>query len=155
MPAIATPSLPETSLLARLRGPECYRDAFRAEVPRQVTLAEYIGAFYASPAFLPERKILALIGRGANRADITALAEGSTDHFAAWSVEAREDDQILLRDFQDRTCSWLMVEPGDGTTRLWFGSGVRGSNSMAVKLLLPFHRLYARVLLAGAVRGLA
>ena len=105
MPAILPKPLPESSLLARHRGAECYRDAFCARVPGEVSLAAFIAAFYASGAFWPERMALHLIGRGADRADIAALAEGKAQRFAAWSVEARKGDQILLRDFQDRTCS--------------------------------------------------
>lgn len=155
MPAIETPALPAASLLAQHRGAECYRDCFRVTVPRRFSLNEYIEAFYASFAFTPERYVLHLIGKGSSRADITALAEGRAQDFAAWSVEAREDEQILLRDFQNRTCSWLMVEPvGDTATRLWFGSGVRHPDKGLVSALMPFHRWYSRVLLAGAVRKL-
>ena len=152
--------LPADSLLARLRGPECYRDAFRVEVPGRVTLAQYIAAFYASAAFTPERHLLGLIGRGATRADIAALAEGRADRFAAWTVEARNDNEVLLRDFQNRTCSWLMVEPaGEGeaataATTLWFGSAVRAPDAPLVRALMPFHRWYSRRLLAVAAASL-
>ena len=154
MVTITTPPLPAGSLLARHRGTECYRDAFLASVPGTITLEDFIAAFYASAAFLPERKVLSLIGRGASPSDIAALAAGRTSNFAAWSVEAREADQILLRDFQDRTCSWLQVEPQDDSTRLWFGSGVRHPDSAVFRALMPAHRWYARQLLAGAVRRL-
>ena len=154
MPAIAAPPPPETSLLARSRGPDCYRDAFRLEMPRRVALADYIAAFYGSAAFTPERWVLGLIGRGAVRADIPALAEGRTDRFAAWSVESRGESEILLRDFRDRTCSWLMAEPSGNGTRLWFGSGVRGGDKPLVRALVPLHRWYSRRLLAGAAREL-
>ena len=55
---VTPPRCPRTSLLARLRGPECYRDAFRVDVPADITLAQYIAAFYASAAFVPERLVL-------------------------------------------------------------------------------------------------
>lgn len=154
MPAIEAMPLPGISLLARRRGPECYRDALRAEVPGRVSLAELIAAFYGGGAFLPERLALRLIGRGAGRAEIAALAEGRTTRFAAWTVEAREPDQILLADFQDFTCSWLWAEPLANGTALWFGSGVRRPERAVVQRLMPVHRWYARRLLAGAVRGL-
>lgn len=58
-----------------------------------------------------------------------------------------------LRDFQDRTCSWLMAEPtGESATTLWFGSAVRHPEGALVTALMPFHRWYSRHLLAGAVR---
>lgn len=159
MPAIDTPALPETSLLARHRGPECYRDAFRTKVPRAVSLPEFITAFYASYAFTPERYVLRAIGPGtawwADSTHIAALAEGRAERLAAWTVEAREERQILLKDHRDHTCSWLMVEPADdGTTNLWFGSGVRNADGIIMRALMPLHRWYSRVLLAGAVRGL-
>ena len=153
-PGIEARDLPEHSLLAHRRGPDCHRDAYCAEVPRAVSLSEYITAFYSSIQFTPERKLLALIGRGASRADIAALAEGRADSFAAWEVEARTDNQLLMRDFQDRTCSWLMLQPTTGGTRLWFGSGVRNPDGGAVSVLMPFHHWYSRVLLSGAVRRL-
>lgn len=181
---VAAAPLPEDSLLARLRGPECYRDAFRVEVPGRVTIAQYIAAFYASAAFTPERLLLGLIGRGGSHAQIAALAEGRAERFAAWTVEAREpassseavgqqglpassseavggqNPEILLRDFQNRTCSWLMVEPavegepGTAATTLWFGSAIRALDAPLVRALMPFHRWYSRRLLAGAARAL-
>ena len=155
MARVAPHELPERSLLATHRGPQCHRDAFCAEVPRTVSLSEYITAFYASMSFTPERKLLSLIGRGASQGDIAALAEGRVQNFAAWDVEARTDDQLLMRDFQDRTCSWPMVEPISGGTGLWFGSGVRRPDRAPVKLLMPFHRWYSRALLRAAVRRLS
>ncbi len=58
--------------------------------------------------------------------------------------------QILLRDFRGATASWLAVEPlpGDGT-RLLFGSWVGQPDRGLVKALMPFHRLYSKVLLGG------
>ena len=64
-------------------------------------------------------------------------------------------------DFLGQTRSWLMVAPeGDGT-RLYFGSvvvagdhpGARGPR-YPHKLLLGFHKLYSRALLAAARRRL-
>jgi hypothetical protein len=173
--AVRSVELPAWSLLARHRGAECYRDAFAVEVAGAVSLAGFVARFYGSRAFWPERMALHLIGRGANRADIAALAEGRSDTFAAWSVEAREDartdsaasaphrEQILLRDFQDRTCSWLAVEEGvapalsqhsgsaegPAATRLWFGTGLRPPEAFVARTLVPVHRWYARRLLAG------
>lgn len=152
MARIESASLPADSLLAQHRGAECYRDAFRTEVSHPVSLTAFIAAFYASPAFTPERKLLRLIGKGADRADIAALAEGRSERFAAWSVEARSETSILLRDFQNRTCSWLMAEPKGESTVLWFGSGVRHPEGLAFRVLVGFHGWYSRVLLAAAVR---
>lgn len=164
MTGITSRALPPSSLLARHRGTECYRDAFCARVPGEVSLKRFIAAFYASAAFLPERIVLRLIGRPAGKAAIAALAENRIRAFSAWSVEAREADQILLRDFQDRTCSWLGVSHGGaahgqpdapGHTELWFGTGIRHPESLVVRTLVPVHRWYARRLLAGAARRLS
>ena len=159
MPATAAAPLaaplPLDSLLARLRGAECYRDAFRVEVPRRVDLAAFLRAFYGSAVFTPERLALGLIGRGAGRAEIEALAEGRTESFAAWTVEAREPAEILLRDFHNVTCSWLMADPGKHATTLWFGSGVRKPERLVVRVLVPLHRWYSRRLLAGAAGRLS
>ena len=87
------------------------------------------------------------------------LAEGDIDMFAAWSVEARTENQLLMCDFQSRTRSWFMVTD----KRLYFGSAVvpvrdpeTGEKSLGstYSALLGFHRLYSRALLYFAVRRL-
>lgn len=145
--------LPPDSLLARHIGQQDYADCYALNVPGVLDLTSFIARFYSSAAFWPERKLLALIGRGANAADIAALAAGRSQNFAAWSVEARETDQILLRDFQHRTRSWLKVEPVAGdqpATRLYFGTGVSRPDSPVFRVLMPFHRWYAQRLLRSA-----
>ena len=172
MPRISTQPVPRDTLLAQRMLEGDYGDSFVAEVSGDVSLAAYIVAFYSSLAFRPERTLLGLIGRGASAADVKALAAGTAETFAAWSVEARADDQILLRDFMGQTRSWLKVEPlpssskavgRESSTRLLFGSGVgrspgSGEASAIGRAiftgLMPFHRFYARQLLAGAVREL-
>ncbi len=90
---------------------------------------------------------------------------GKRDTFAAWTVEARAPDQLLLCDFMGRTRSWLMVAPAEapGGTRLYFGSVVvpernatTGETAMPAthSRLLGFHRLYSRMLLSAAARRL-
>ena len=50
------------------------------------------------------------------------------EKFAAWHVENRSENEILMCDFRGRTRSWLMVAPvstvSDARTRLYFGSAV-------------------------------
>ncbi|GAA4049198.1 hypothetical protein [Parerythrobacter jejuensis] len=144
----ATP-LPPDSLLAQHMEPGDYGDCFTAEVPGQVALPDYITRFYSSPAFWPERKLLALIGKGANHTDIAAHAKGERESFAAWNVVARREDEILLRDFRGRTSSWLKVEPGESKTVLYFGSGVRNPETPLMYAVRPLHIWYSRVLLGG------
>jgi hypothetical protein len=162
--------LPPLSLLAQCISPGDYADCLTVDVPGAISLGKYVQAFYSSAAFRPERMVLRLIGRGSNDADVRALADGSADDFAAWDVEARGADELLLCDFQHRTRSWLKVEPlaepvsgalpGSPATRLTFGSGVmhpRGAGSGGGKLfrlLLPIHKIYAKLLLKSAAKQL-
>ncbi len=90
------------------------------------------------------------------------LANGEIDTFAAWTVESRDSNQILLTDIRGNTRSWLMVEPsGDGATLL-FGSavvpreidGTARPPAWIFRVLLGFHQLYSRVLLRAAVGGI-
>lgn len=123
--------------------------------------ARYIEAFYTTAVFRLERLILDwVVSKPSSDEEARRLAHGEADRFAAWSVEARAPDQLLLCDYQHRTRSWLMSArnvSGDGT-RLYFGSAVvaRSGGSGGSKLgfpfdaLLGFHQLYSRVLLRSA-----
>jgi hypothetical protein len=145
--------LPAGALLENYRRGGGYVDCFAAEVPRAVSLPQLIEAFYNSRAFRPERWLLgALLGKRASNADVARLAKGEVERFSAWNVEARQNDQILLCDYQGRTRSWLMVMPMPGGTRIHFGSAVVKPGDPVFKVLLGFHRLYSRILLRGAVR---
>lgn len=147
--------LPQASLLESYRAAGSYVDCFTAEVPRAVSLPQFIEAFYTSRAFRPERWLIgAVLGKRANNSDVTRLARGETRHFSAWSIEARQADQILLCDYQGRTRSWLMVQTVPGGTRLHFGSAVVKPGDPIFKVLLGFHTFYSRILLRGAVRRL-
>lgn len=153
--------LPADSLLALHNGADAYHDCFTVDLPRGVTLPEYITAFYNSPAFRPERWVLHLIGKGSNAVDVAALAAQQAQGFAAWSVEARTETEIFLKDFQDRTCSWLAVEELATTaptiasqTRLYFGSGVKRPDTPIFRALMPVHRWYAKTLLSSAAKAL-
>jgi hypothetical protein len=82
-------------------------------VPHRVTQARYVEAFYTTPLFKVERLLLAwFAARPSTDAEAQRLAAGEIATFAAWSVEAREADQLLLCDFKGRTRSWLMSTPG-------------------------------------------
>ncbi len=157
--------LPNNSLLARYRDSGAYTDCYRADVDRHVSQADYIRAFYTTLPFRTERLILKLaVAKPSTDEEADRLAGGKTDRFAAWYVEERRDDQILLSDFRDRTRSWLMTQAsGDGSTRLYFGSAVvprRDAETQERRLgtgfsaLLRFHKLYSRILLSSARRRL-
>lgn len=162
---VAACSLPDGALLARYRDmPGAYTDCFTASVGREVSAREYIEAFYTTWLFKCERFVLMLIGRGCNDADVRALAAGASDRFAAWTVEARAEHQLLVCDFAKLTRSWLMVSArpdGKAGTQLCFGSAVvpgerdRAGNprpTVGFRVLQPVHAFYARALLRAAAR---
>ncbi len=158
------PPLPDTALLQIYhQRPECYTDCYMVELPGQVSFADYVTAFYTTPLFKLERAILRVTVRRPSTDDqARALAEGGKagGRFAAWDVEAREAGQLLLCDLAARTRSWLMAEPIDGGTRLYFGSavvpgGANGKMGLLFHVLMGgFHKAYSRALLGAAVRRL-
>lgn len=171
MPAVRRESLPEDALLRTFRGgahPERwgrYADCFAVSVDRNVTLAQFVFAFYTSHLFLAERALLRLlINAPSSRAGARAIADGTSDKFAAWYVGQRTATQLLMCDRYERTRSWFRVEPESaGGTRLLFGSAVaakRGAGTdvprrpAAFSLLLWFHVLYSRSLLRAAKANL-
>ena len=91
------------------------------------------------------------------------LANGLSDKFAAWHVENRSKNEILMCDLRGRTRSWLMVIPvdtvGETRTRLYFGSAVvptrnpktrEPSLGFIFQALLGFHKAYSVLLLYSA-----
>lgn len=164
MSSITPSELPEAALLQSYAAKGAYTDCFAVDVAARVSLAAFVEAFYTSAAFKCERFVLTwVVAKPSSDEDARRLARGETETFAAWSVEARAADQVLVCDYLSRTRSWLMVEPiADGGTRLYFGTAVvpvgfgsgGGRLGFPFNALLPFHKLYARVLL-GAARGRA
>jgi len=165
MSGIHRAALPAYALLAdRARDGE-YADCYVVEVPQEVTHADFVEAFYTTWLFKLERFILAwLVKKPSTDAEARALARGERTRFAAWRVEERVGNQLVMRDFQGKTCSWLMVESLPASTRLYFGSGiaprvdrVTGEKRMGrgFSLLLGFHKMYSRALLSAARSRLA
>jgi hypothetical protein len=152
--------LPPAALLLSYQGDGMYADCYSTDVAASVSHAEFVEAFYTTRTFAVERLILKLFaGKPSTHVDAKALAEGKTEKYAAWTVEGRAPDQLLLADLTGRTRSWLMVAPQGTGTRLYFGSAVvprrdpkTGQSSMGgmFSALLGFHRLYSRVLLSAA-----
>ena len=165
--AIETCGLPEAALLKRYRDGDGYTDCYFVDIPDRVSQTEYVTAFYTTWVFKLERWLLKwLVSRPSSDLQARALAAGELDAFAAWTVEARASDQLLLCDFHGRTRSWLMssVVPERQGTRLFFGSAVvpgsrkatgQARMGLAFTALLGFHRLYSRILLRAAARRLA
>lgn len=164
MVSVTRTDLPEDALLRQYRENGAYTDCYTATLPGSASLAEYIYAFYTTSPFKMERFILRwAVSRPSSDEQARQLAESELTAFAAWTVEAREDTQILLSDFRGRTRSWLMVSPesneAGAATRLYFGSAIipvakDGSAEPRLgqpyRLLMSFHRLYSRVLLTAA-----
>lgn len=159
--------LPDDALLRRYAGEGGYADCYAVEFEGTVSLPQYLLAFYTGRLFRLERVILRLVvGKPSSDAQVLQLAAGAINTFAAWTVEARDDQQLLLSDYRGRTRSWLMAVPVAGApatrTRLYFGSAVvplraaDGSQHMGwlFHALLGFHRLYSRLLLRGALARL-
>jgi hypothetical protein len=161
--------LPGNAFLGKYRESGAYTDCLKRELRGQISLAQLIEAFYTCAVFRPERIILGLIGKPSTNLTARRLAVSEIDRFAAWHVEARSLDQILLCDFQGRTRSWLMVVPQTGadgaeSTALYFGSAITTiDESPAAKALaratfaalLWFHKVYSRLLLWSAARRLS
>lgn len=139
-----------------------YTDCYVTEVATGVRQAAYVEAFYTGALFKLERFLLShLASLPSTDAQAADLASGTTGVFAAWRVEERTEDQLLMCDLRGRTRSWLMVVPGAEpcvSTRLYFGSAVvpvinksgQATLGFTVKALLGFHRLYSRALLSAA-----
>jgi hypothetical protein len=149
-------SLPESALLQKYVRSGAYTDCYSTKIAADVSLVEFVTSFYTTWLFKLERFILRVaVKRPSTDEEAVLVATGDISKFAAWSVEDRADDQLLMCDFQNRTRSWFMVVPG----RLYFGSAVvpvrdpdSGKTSLGTsyRLLLGFHRLYSRLLLAAA-----
>jgi hypothetical protein len=161
--------VPETALLVRYTRAGAYTDCYTADVPWAVSQASFVEAFYTTWAFKLERLILKwAVDQPSTDVEARELAAGTRDNFAAWTVEARAVDQLLMCDYLHRTRSWLMVASAGSAdspaTRLYFGSAVvpvldettgKLALGSAYSALLGFHKLYSRVLLSCASARLA
>ncbi|MEZ5521130.1 MAG: hypothetical protein R3F08_06635 [Dokdonella sp.] len=165
MPVIERAQIPRGSFLKRYEDEGGYADCYVAQLPGHVSQAAFVAAFYTTGLFRLERWILSVFAKRPSSDDEAAeLARGERERFAAWQVEQRSGNQLLLRDFSGRTRSWLMTEPVDAGaassgTLLRFGSAVvsrtdpaTGEHSLgpAFRALLGFHKLYSRQLLRAA-----
>lgn len=157
--------VPPASLLGRMAAQRgAFADAYTLRLPRAVTLAEFVEAFYTTRLFKVERALIALLGKPSSDAMARAVARGEGERIAVWTIEARDPDELLMHEDSGATRSWFKAQPGEGGgTTLWFGSAVvprrRGPDgqprfSAVFHALLGFHRWYSRALLRAAVRRL-
>jgi hypothetical protein len=151
---------PDEALHAKYARSGAYIDCFTSEISGFVSHSQFVEAFYTSRVFKLERVILKwFVDKPSTDAEAKELASGARNRFAAWTVEDRSGDQLLLCDYLGHTRSWLMVAPcereGSPATRLHFGSVVVSVRRYPFNVLLGFHRLYSRVLLRSAIARLA
>lgn len=149
--------VPEPSLLGDHRRAGSYTDCFVTQIAGAISHAEFVEAFYTTRLFKAERLVLSwVVAAPSTDQDAKELARGQRNSFAAWNVEARSQDQVLLA--TGRTRSWLMVRAAGGSTDLYFGSAVVPKNREArpgrldfgFSALLGLHKLYSRALLRAA-----
>lgn len=154
-------AIPDGSLLSAYQRGGSYADCYVTDVGGSVSHEQYVEAFYTTGLFKLERLILAALSRPSSDQDARDLATGSRDSFAAWRVEGRSKNQLLLA--AGRTRSWLMTAaiagPGRAGTRLYFGSAIvpvknsgtgRDELGAGFRALLGFHKAYSRALLFAA-----
>lgn len=157
MSSVSACAVPDGSLLDAYRRNGSYADCFVTEIARTVSHAEYVEAFYTTALFKLERFILAYLAAAPSTdSEARELALGERESFAAWRVEGRSKDQLLVA--AGRTRSWFKVESSGDGTRLYFGSAVvpkvsaqgHGRLGLVFAALLGFHKLYSRALLRAA-----
>ena len=167
MTSVQPCSLPDDALLDTYRANGAYTDCYATDIVGSVSHKLFVTAFYTTSLFKLERAILKwTVLKPSTDAEAEQLASGATDVFAAWHVEKRCENQLLMCDLHGRTRSWLMVAPlktesGPGT-RLYFGSAVvpvKSATGMLTlgpgfRALLGFHKIYSKALLRAATARL-
>lgn len=159
-PSVYEVPLPEGALLKEFVDRGEYTDCFVANVTADVTFPEYVESFYTTRLFKVERHILKwLISRSSTDEEARKISRNEIDEFAAWTVHRRSNNQLVMMDLRQQTCSWFMLVPQESGSLLYFGSAVmrngetpRGKAlTWPYRCLLGFHRLYSRALLQAAV----
>jgi hypothetical protein len=161
-------SIPSGALLKRYQKSGFHTDCYAIAVPVCVSQDQFVRAFYSTKLFKLERFILKWVAsRPSTEGQLAQLASGEASEFAAWSVEDKSENQLLLSDFQGRTRSWLMTNDieteANDCTKLYFGSAVvpvsnkkTGEQRLgfAYRALLGLHKLYSVALLSAAAAKL-
>lgn len=162
-------SLPTSALLKRYQKNGVHTDCYFTEVSGHVSQEQFVLAFYSTPLFRLERFILKwAVSKPSSDEQLAQLAAAKSNHFAAWSLEDRTENQLLMSDFRGRTRSWLMTNyietETSGHTTLYFGSAVVPAEDkqtgkqrlgFAYRALLGFHKWYSVALLSAAARKLS
>lgn len=156
--------IPTNTTLASYSMDGAYADCYSTELAWNVTFPEYVFTFYTTSLFKLERFILKwAVSKRSTDLQARQLANGEIEKFAAWSVENRSENEILMCDYLGRTRSWLMVAPMNTAsgprTRLYFGSAVvpirnpktgKLATGFGFQALLAFHKVYSVLLLYSA-----
>ena len=162
-PSVNEAPLPDNALLQEFVDRGEYTDCFVVQVGNDVTFAEYVEAFYTTRLFKAERLILKwLVARPSTDAEAKQVSRNEIHAFAAWKEHSRSDNQLVMMDFRQQTCSWFMLVPQPNENRLYFGSAVMRKRETpsgkklkwTYRWLLGFHRIYSRALLHAAARQL-
>src|SRR4030095_9894057 len=89
--------LPPTALLRSYRDAGAYIDCYATEIAARVSHSEYVEAFYTTFVFKLERLLLKwLVSKPSTDTGAARLARGELDSYAAWTVEGRAPDQVLM-----------------------------------------------------------
>lgn len=149
--------VPDDALMQRYVGQGAtYTDCYCVEVPLQVSLSEFVTAFYTTPLFRAERLILSIAMRKRIRDDdIDGMLSGRAEEFAIWRIEARGENELLVCDKRGATRSWFSAVPKpNGATDLYFGSVVVAQPNQPlpkiVQVTTTLHVFYAKSLLRTA-----
>ena len=156
---IPSPSLVDTHYSKSSERIDCYR----IFVENSTNLESFVGCFYRGRLFRIERALISLVtGHKSSHAQLDELLSKKTKIFSAWTECQRNENQLIMCDYQGRTCSWFMVEPHKNGTYLYFGTVLKRTNYFPrfewlskpiFTLLLPVHGLYSRLLLSAAARN--
>ena len=158
-PSVNKAPLPDGALLQEFADRGEYTDCFVANVPAQVTFPAYVESFYTTRLFKVERHLLKwLVSRPSTDEEARKISCDEINEFAAWTKHRRSENQLVMMDLRQQTCSWFMLVPQEDGSLLYFGSAVmrnrestRGRTmKWTYRCLLGFHRLYSRALLAAA-----
>lgn len=151
---------PENTFLENYLAHGNYVDCYVTTIDTQASFSDYVFGFYTTWLFKTERLILKLlVNKPSTDLQAKQLSNAETDRFAAWTVENRNENELMMCDLLSRTRSWLMVEKAGAATKLYFGSAVvpaKGSGSLdfGFRALLGFHQVYSVLLLYFAKRKL-
>ena len=153
--------VPANTMLDTYSMTGAYTDCYLTEIPGHVSFPEFIFSFYTTPLFRLERLILTMtVSKPSTDVQARQLADSEIEKFAAWHVENRSENELLMCDFLGRTRSWFKVIPINETrTKLYFGSAISSrrdprtgklSLGLGFQALLGFHQIYSVLLLYSA-----